>query len=273
MSNFWQRTLTGVIFVVAIIGGLWWNSYSYLFVFFVVVFLGMHEFIELLKAKSVSIHYYWAFIIGSFLYLSSFFVLSGSISVMWLMLIVPLVLSVFINELFTKNEAPLLSIACTIIIPFYIALPFSFLHYLAFYSGIYDYSLLIAFFMLIWANDSGAYLVGVNFGRTKLFERISPKKSWEGTIGGFVTTLLISWLISFYINSLSLGNWLIIGVIVSVMGTLGDLVESMLKRSVNVKDSGSILPGHGGILDRFDAVIFAAPMMCCYLILIRFFCK
>lgn len=271
MSNFWQRTFTGIIFVVAIIGGVWWHSYAYLLIFSTVVLLGMLEFRELVRARPVSAHSGWALTLGAFWYLTSFFVLSGAISAKWLMFIVPLIMGVFITELFRKSNTPLLNIACTLIIPFYVALPFSFLHFLVFKTGMYDFRLLLGFFLLIWANDSGAYLVGVTMGRTKLFERISPKKSWEGAIGGFLATILIAFIIPNYIDRLSLINWLVIGVIVSVMGTFGDLVESMLKRSVNIKDSGSLLPGHGGVLDRFDAVIFAAPMVCGYLVLIRFF--
>ncbi len=271
MSNFWQRSLTGIIFVIAIIGGVWWHSYSYLLIFATVVLLGMLEFRELVMARPVNVNSGWAIGLGVFWYFTSFFVLSGSISPRWLMFVVPLIMGVFITELFRKSNTPLLNIACTLIIPFYVALPFSFLHFLVFKTGVYDYGLLLGFFLLIWANDSGAYIVGVNFGRTKLFKRISPNKSWEGSIGGFILTLIVALILPYFIESISLGNWLVIGIIISVMGTFGDLVESMLKRSVNIKDSGSILPGHGGVLDRFDAVIFAAPMVCGYLVLIRFF--
>ena len=200
MSNFWQRSLTGIIFVVAIIGGMWWHSYSYLLIFSTVVLLGMLEFRELVRARPVSAHSGWALALGAFWYITSFFVLSGSVSPRWLMFIVPLIMSVFITELFRKSNTPLLNIACTLIIPFYVALPFSFLHFLAFKTGVYDYRLLLGFFILIWANDSGAYLVGVNFGRTRLFERISPKKSWEGAIGGFLATLLVAWFIPKYLQ-------------------------------------------------------------------------
>jgi phosphatidate cytidylyltransferase len=270
MSNFWQRTLTGVIFVVAIIGGMWWHSYSYLLIFFTVVLLGMLEFVELVKARPVSAQIGWALILGIFWYITSFFVISGVISSRWLMLVVPMILGVFVTELFRKSNTPMLNIACTLIIPFYVALPFSFLHFLVFKTGEYEYGLLLAFFFLIWANDIGAYLIGVNFGKHRLFERISPKKSWEGAIGGFVFTIVVAVFIWYFSERLNVWHWLVIGVLVSVMGTLGDLVESMLKRSVNIKDSGSLLPGHGGVLDRFDAVIFAAPLVCSYLILIRF---
>ncbi len=270
MSNFWQRTLTGVIFVVAIIGGMWWHAYSYLLIFFTVVLLGMLEFVEMVKARPVSAQIGWALILGIFWYVTSFFVLSGDISARWLMFIVPMIMGVFMTELFRNSNTPLLNIACTLIIPFYVALPFSFLHFLVFKTGVYDYGLLLGFFLLIWANDSGAYLVGVNFGKHKLFPRISPNKSWEGAIGGFVFTLIVAFVLSRFDKGLMVFHWLIIGVIVAIMGTFGDLVESMLKRSVNVKDSGSLLPGHGGVLDRFDAVIFAAPLVCGYFILIRF---
>jgi phosphatidate cytidylyltransferase len=122
----------------------------------------------------------------------------------------------------------------------------------------------------VCSSDLGAYLIGVNFGKRRLFKRISPRKSWEGAIGGFVFTLIVAYFIHYFNGGLDVIHWIVIGMIVSVMGTFGDLVESMLKRSVNVKDSGSLLPGHGGVLDRFDAVIFAAPLVCGYLILVRY---
>ena len=270
MNNFWQRVITGFIFVIAILGGMWWHQYSYLLIFFTVVLLGMLEFIELIKGRPVNVQVGSSLVLGIFLYLVSFFVLSGELAVQWLMFIVPLIMAVFIIELFRNKDTPLLNIACTFIIPFYVALPFSFLHFLVLESGSYDYNLLLGFFLLVWANDSGAYLFGVNFGKRRLFKRISPRKSWEGAIGGFFVTLLVAYFLHFFNEDLSSLNWIILGVIISVMGTFGDLVESMLKRSVNIKDSGSLLPGHGGVLDRFDAVIFAIPLVCGYLILLRY---
>jgi len=118
---------------------------------------------------------------------------------------------------------------------------------------------------LIWSSDSGAYVVGSLIGRTRLFERISPKKSWEGTIGGGLFSLLVAYILSRYFLEIRTDQWLTLAVIVIVAGILGDLIESMLKRSLQIKDSGSILPGHGGILDRFDALIFAVPFAWVYL--------
>ncbi len=269
MDNFWQRTLTGIVFVLAIIGGMWWHVYAYLLIFLTVVLLGMLEFIEMVKNRPVSVQQGWSLLLGVYWYLASFFVLSGDISPKWLIFVVPFIMAVFITELFRNKKYPLLNIACTLIVPFYVALPFSFLHFLVFLNGAYNFHILLGFFMLIWANDSGAYLIGVNFGKRRLFERISPKKTWEGAFGGFLFTLAVVFIISYFIKTLNLSNWLIIGLIITVMGTLGDLVESMLKRSANIKDSGSIFPGHGGILDRFDAVIFAAPLVCSYLFIIH----
>ena len=118
---------------------------------------------------------------------------------------------------------------------------------------------------LTWANDSFAYIIGSKIGKTPFFLRISPKKTWEGTIGGAVMCLLTSAIIAQFFTQLSLTNWVIIGAIIAVFGTIGDLVESLLKRSVGVKDSGSFMPGHGGFLDRFDAFIFCIPFVYFYL--------
>lgn len=271
MKNFWQRALTGIIFVLAIVGGLWWHEYSYLLIFLTVVVLGMLEFIEIVKVhKPVRAQVGWALFIGIFSYVLVFYVLRGNISVRWLVFIVPLIIGVFITEMYRKRESPLLNIAVTLLIPFYVALPFSFLHFLAFHQDGYNYELILSFFVLIWANDTGAYLIGVTFGKHKFFPRISPKKTWEGFFGGISFTLLAGWLISNFSTDLRWHYWLIVALIVSVMGAFGDLVESMLKRSVNLKDSGKFLPGHGGVLDRFDAVIFAAPLMVSFLLLLCF---
>ena len=126
-------------------------------------------------------------------------------------------------------------------------------------------------FILIWVNDTGAYLVGVNFGKHRLFERISPKKSWEGSIGGGLATLLVAFGCAYFSQELSLILWLAVGLIVAVVGGLGDLVESLFKRSIKVKDSGSMLPGHGGILDRFDAIFIVSPVVYVFLEFVKAF--
>jgi phosphatidate cytidylyltransferase len=139
-------------------------------------------------------------------------------------------------------------------------------------SGVsYHGGLLMGCILHIWANDTGAYFVGSRFGKNRLFERISPKKSWEGFFGGLALSIVAAWLNHRLFAELELIEWIAVGVLMSVFGTLGDLVESMLKRSINIKDSGTLFPGHGGILDRFDALLVGIPFVCCYLWLVGHF--
>jgi phosphatidate cytidylyltransferase len=155
---------------------------------------------------------------------------------------------------------------------FYIGVPFSMFPFSAFsHSGLsslishggitFSPGIIIGFFLLIWANDTGAYLMGISFGRHRLMERISPKKTWEGFFGGIITAAIVAWLLSGWLGVVNPVQWVIISVIVSIAGTYGDLVESMLKRSSGVKDSGTVMPGHGGFLDRFDSAIISFPLV------------
>jgi len=139
---------------------------------------------------------------------------------------------------------------------------------MAFRDGQYSFHYPLAFLMMLWSSDTGAYIFGVKFGKHRLFERHSPKKSWEGFIGGLICSALTAYVLSLYFTELSLFHWLIVASIITVTGTLGDLSESMLKRSLSTKDSGTFLPGHGGFLDRFDGLLIAAPLVYFYLHLI-----
>jgi phosphatidate cytidylyltransferase len=130
-------------------------------------------------------------------------------------------------------------------------------------------NILVGFFIILWIYDSGAYVFGVSFGKHRLFERISPKKSWEGFIGGSIVAISAANVISVFFTELRLFDWLIISAIIIVFGTFGDLVESLLKRELNIKDSGNILPGHGGILDRFDGIFLSVPIIFAYLQIVR----
>jgi phosphatidate cytidylyltransferase len=172
---------------------------------------------------------------------------------------------VFIVELYRNKPSPFENIALTLLGILYIVLPFGLLNFL-FIPGLnHVYILLLCYFAILWINDTFAYLFGRTFGKHRLFERISPKKSWEGSIGGALTSIFAAWLISSLENSLPFMHWLAIAAIIVIAGALGDLIESMLKRSLNCKDSGTLLPGHGGILDRFDAVFISAPLIFVYI--------
>lgn len=146
----------------------------------------------------------------------------------------------------------------------YLIFPLSFVVLLPFFDGSYHKHLMISVLLLIWVNDSFAFLIGKNFGKRKLFESVSPKKTIEGFIGGLLFAVLMSFIISIYSKDFSFLNWMIIAIIISVIGTIGDLIESKFKRFANIKDSGTIMPGHGGILDRLDSLLFVAPFVYLY---------
>ncbi len=182
-----------------------------------------------------------------------------------LLFTIPITALIFVIELYRKSENPFANIALTLAGVPYVVLPFGLLLLSNFNESTTwstrKFDIVFAFFFMLWANDTGAYFAGTKFGKHKLFERISPKKSWEGFIGGALISLLMGYFCHLFFHTESLGFWLLMAFTVVLFATWGDLVESMLKRSLGVKDSGTILPGHGGILDRFDGLLLAAPMV------------
>lgn len=261
MSNFIQRAITGVMFAIIVVGGMILHPLTYVAIFLAVIVIGIHEFAKMTCDGESRLHLMPALLLGIFIFLHTFLVHYADVSMRWIVLVVPLAWIPFFIELFRKNPKPFRNIALTFLSTVYIVLPATTLHFLVFKDSEYASMPLLCFFILVWVNDSAAYLVGSNFGRHKLYERISPKKTMEGFLGGILFNLLAAFLIFRFTQIGTLWIWLVAALVVSIFGTAGDLIESMLKRSQNVKDSGSFLPGHGGILDRFDAALFAAPMV------------
>ena len=182
----------------------------------------------------------------------------------------PFIFLAFIYELFSKSERPFMNVAYIVLGMVYIGAPFALLDFIAFEGDKFYANTVLGLLLLSWANDTGAYLVGSKIGKTKLIPRISPNKTWEGSIGGVVITFLCAWLLcSILDDDLRLLDWFVLAGIVSVFGSIGDLIESMLKRTAGVKDSGRLMPGHGGLLDRFDAFIFLLPFAAAYILWIR----
>ncbi|SFZ89183.1 phosphatidate cytidylyltransferase [Flaviramulus basaltis] len=186
-----------------------------------------------------------------------------------------MVLSIFvelflIKDLFSEKTIPLFATKRFILTTFYLSSAFVFLILIANYYEDYNPNILLGSFILVWVNDSFAYIVGKNFGKQKLFEKISPKKTVEGFLGGLFFSCVASYFIATFTNSLEFTNWLILSIIISVFGTLGDLIESKFKRQAKVKDSGVIMPGHGGLLDRLDSIIFAAPFIYLFLRILHY---
>ncbi len=267
MNDLVTRTLSGVLFVGLIVTAILLGQWYFASVFLIISVFGLLEFYKLAKINGLFVQRLIGVVISISIFLIIYFWLSSSIDQKWFLLIIPLIFFVFILELYRKKEKPFDNIAFTFLGLLYISIPFSLLSGLVFRDNTSDYTptILLIYFSLIWLYDSAAYIFGVSFGKHRLLERISPKKSWEGFIGGAVFTLLAAYIISIYFTELTIVNWLVIAVIIIVAGTFGDLSESMFKRSIGVKDSGNILPGHGGILDRFDAVFLSSPLVFTYL--------
>ncbi len=227
------------------------------------------EFYKLSFKARVRPQYLYGLLLGAIIFIVNYLFAIGKLGNYIFLGIIPLVVSIFIIELFRNHQKPMHNIAFTLMGLVYVAFPFALLNYFALsYSSYrigFQTHLLLGFFILAWANDTGAYAFGMSIGRNRLFPRISPKKSWEGLIGGVFTTILTSWILSLFFLDVSLTHWIAIGIIITIMGVFGDLVESMFKRSLGLKDSGKFLPGHGGLLDRFDAVLLSVPIVFVYL--------
>jgi phosphatidate cytidylyltransferase len=226
----------------------------------------MLEFYKLAGLDGVLPQITFGTICGVCIFLLSFFIEKGSISYRYYFFIFPIVSCVYMIKLYKKFERkPFTNIAFTFLGIFYVAVPFSLLNIAAFEDNIYNYEIIFGCLFILWASDTGAYFAGTLFGKRKLFERISPKKSWEGFFGGAMLALIFAYGLSRYFQTISLTQWIVIGIIIIVGGTFGDLVESLLKRSFEIKDSGSSIPGHGGFLDRFDGLLISAPFIVAYL--------
>ena len=265
MNNFVKRTLSGALFITLIIGSILLNRYTFAIVFGLICGLSVLEFNKLTNNQdNISVNKWISFFGSIILFFISFFIASGIFKNSIFGFYGLYLVAVFIIELYRKKINPLHNLSYFILSQIFIALPFSLLSFILFINN-YQPILLLAVFVTIWVNDTGAYLVGVTFGKHRLFERISPKKSWEGFIGGALATLLSGYIFSLIIPEISLINWLIFSEIILVFGTFGDLLESLMKRTVQVKDSGNIIPGHGGLLDRFDSMLLAAPIIFIYL--------
>ena len=276
-NNFIQRTVTGALIVAVLVCCIVFSPISFAILFAIISALAVHEFSNLVNNnENVSTNVVINILGGVYLFfafLGFCMSLSGSqIFIPYLFLIIYLIIS----ELYLQKPNPVNNMAYSTLAQLYIGLPFALLNVLAFQvdnTGIvsYNYALPLSIFIFIWLNDTGAYCFGTLFGKHRLFERISPKKSWEGFIDGAVITLITGFVLGRFFPFLSSIEWAGLGLVVSVFGTWGDLAESMIKRHMGIKDSGTFFPGHGGILDRFDSLLIAVPAAVIYLYVITLF--
>lgn len=283
LKNLIVRAVTGVFFVTAMVLGIL-HPHALIVLFALITGLSIWEYTGLVNnIKGVKVNRFISTIIGVYFFLA----VAGLrlTPVEGFVVFVPYILSILyllISELYLKNENPINSWAYTMLGQMYIAMPFSMINVLAFQQGemgrvTFDSLLPLSIFIFLWTNDTGAYLCGSLFGKHKLFPRISPKKSWEGSIGGGLLVLIVAGVIGYFTNTdtdphmLSIPAWIGLGLVVVVFGTWGDLVESLFKRTLGIKDSGNILPGHGGMLDRFDSSLMAIPAAVVYLYTLTLF--
>lgn len=264
------RAITGFLFIIVMLASVLLGAFTFTIFFYSLSLLSLNEFYRLIKKQNLNPQCLAGVLLASsiFLPVSLHFLKSSDLSN--ILFCIPLITIVFLAELFSKSKNPFNNISYTFLGIIYAVIPFCFFYALGFIDGIYNYHFPLGFLLLLWTNDTGAYLIGVKFGKNKLFERHSPKKTWEGFFGGMITSLLAAFILANNFLELSVLNWCVVSLIIVIFGTLGDLTESMLKRSLDAKDSGSILPGHGGILDRFDGLLLSAPIVFVYLFWLKF---
>ena len=283
LKNFITRAITGVLFVAVMVVGICFRGDAMILLFSIITGLTLWEYTGLVnEIKGVSINRFISTAAGVYLFLAFAGFCSGIVPSAAFIPYLLTVVYLFVSELYTKNENALHDWAYTMLGQMYVALPFSTINILAFQTNptdgnvAYVWLLPMSIYVFLWVNDTGAYCTGSLLGRHKLFPRISPGKSWEGSIGGGLLVLAVAALIGWYENqtgasTMNILEWMGLGLVVVFFGTWGDLVESLFKRTLGIKDSGDILPGHGGMLDRFDSSLMAIPAAVVYIYTLSLF--
>ncbi len=272
MKNLIVRTATGALFVAALIGAMLYGKETFGILFMLISILSVSEFSKLIKQYKEVTFSTWLSIAGAAFLFFAFFMTNHVNGCNRLQLFAPyiaIMVYAFIRQLYDTRSKPLDNFAYFTLTQVYAALPFALLNILATggaaFGETYNYVLPLSVFVFIWSNDTGAFCFGCMLGRHKMFERISPKKTWEGFAGGALAAAVAGVIISGMSDVMSTWEWVGMAIVVVATGTLGDLIESSMKREMQIKDSGRMLPGHGGVLDRFDSTIIAVPAVLVYL--------
>lgn len=266
-SNLAQRAITALAGGLIVVLGSIYSDWTYFLIFACILAFSQMEFYKLSGLDGMLPLKSFGTFLGLMIFVLTFMIEKERLSHEFLYLIFPLVSLTFFIKLYKKTDKkPFTGVAFTYLGIFYVAMPFSLLNLAVFsVDAVYHYEILIGCLLILWASDTGAYFAGTKFGKTKLFERVSPKKSWEGFLGGAFSAILIAFILTRYFTVLEDWKWLVISGIIIIAGTYGDLVESLFKRSIEIKDSGQGLPGHGGFMDRFDGLLLSAPFITAFL--------
>ena len=279
MKNLMVRTLSGLVLVAVFVGAVLGSQWSFGALLLLILVGGQTEFYKLARETGLSPQRWMGLAVGVLLFALNFIVFrqfSRSVTdeaggaVLYLLLYIGLLLpTLFVCELFRRSATPLANLGATLLGVLYVAVPLSLLLYVPVLAGdgVWRPETVLCYIFIIWANDVFAYLVGMTFGRHRLCERLSPKKSWEGFFGGLAGAVATG-LAAAYALDAKYWVWGGLALVASLSGVAGDLVESMFKREAGVKDSGQVIPGHGGVLDRFDALLLSAPYVFLYLLLV-----
>ncbi|WP_339876210.1 phosphatidate cytidylyltransferase [uncultured Algoriphagus sp.] len=266
-SNLGQRAITALFGALVILGGCIYSDYAYFLVFAAILAFSQMEFYKLSGLDGMLPLKSFGTFLGLMIFSLTFLVEKEHLPMKYFYFIFPIVSLTFFIKLYKKTDKkPFTGVAYTFLGLFYVAVPFSLLNLSVFSVGAtYNYEIIIGCLMILWASDTGAYFAGTKFGKTKLFERVSPKKSWEGFLGGAFSAIGVAFILTRYFHVIEDWKWLVIAGIIIIAGTYGDLIESLFKRSIEIKDSGRGLPGHGGFMDRFDGLLLSAPFITAFL--------
>ncbi|MDB5275676.1 MAG: phosphatidate cytidylyltransferase [Ferruginibacter sp.] len=270
-DNLIKRTITGIALAAIIMVAISLSFATFILLIMVINLLGLLEFYCLFHSSAVIPGKIQGIVLSVCMLVTSALFITGKSNQTVLLINIPVAFGVFIAELFLKAENPFHNIAFTFLGIICITVPLCFFTAVTCLPlGQYQSPIALGYFFLLWASDTGAYFAGKYFGRHHLFERISPGKTWEGSFGGTASALLVACIAAHFFKTISLSGWIMMAVIIIVTGTFGDLIKSLMKRSLHLKDSGTILPGHGGMLDRFDSLLGSAPFVFCYLIVLPY---
>lgn len=266
-SNLGQRAITAAVGALVVVSASIYSDWTYFIVFAAILAFAQMEFYKLTGLDGMLPLRSFGTVLGVMIFTLTFMIEKEQLPNEYLYLIFPIVSLTFFIKLYKKTDKkPFTGVAFTYLGIFYVAVPFSLLNLAVFsVDGTYHFEILIGSLLILWASDTGAYFAGTKFGKTKLFERVSPKKSWEGFLGGAFSAIVVAFVLSQYFHVIADWKWLVIAGIIIIAGTYGDLIESLFKRSIEIKDSGNGLPGHGGFMDRFDGLLLSAPFITAFL--------
>ena len=277
MKNLRVRTLSGAVLAAVVLGAVIWSQWSFGLLLMALLVVGMSEFYTLAEKQGSHPQRIVGLVAGAVLFALNFAFVSDDIEILgsvrqafacglaFLLLSLP---AMFICELYRRQGNPAADIGTTLMGVVYVALPFSVMCYIPMIgSDVWNPWVMLFYIFIIWCNDVFAYLVGMSVGRHRLFERLSPKKSWEGFFGGLAGAVAMGYVAARVLDA-DVWAWLGLALVAAATGVLGDLVESMFKRAAGVKDSGNLIPGHGGVLDRFDAMLLSAPFVFVYMLFV-----